>query len=82
LQLVWAIRHVRRHRHLGWVISLAALGGCLLLRIYIESYDEFLGAGAFMPAVMVAALFGGVAEGITVFVLSAFILFFFSFRLT
>ena len=69
MQLVWAIRHVRRHRYLGWIISLAALGGCLLLRIYIEGYGEFLGAGAFMPAVMIAALFGGVAEGITVFAL-------------
>jgi two-component sensor histidine kinase len=62
---------------MGWIISLAALGGCLLLRIYIQAYGDFLGAGAFMPAVMIAALFGGIAEGITVFVLSAFILFFF-----
>ena len=77
MQLVSAIRLVRQHAYLGWIISLAALGGCLLLRVYIEGYGEFLGAGAFMPAVMIAALFGGVAEGITVFVLSAFILFFF-----
>jgi hypothetical protein len=35
-----------------------------------------------MPAVMIAALFGGVAEGIIVLVLSALILFSFTFRLT
>jgi hypothetical protein len=35
-----------------------------MLRVYIEAYGEFLGAGAFMPAVMIGALFGGVAEGI------------------
>ena len=52
----------------GLLVS-PALGACLMLRVYIEAYGEFLGAAAFMPAVMIAALFGGVAEGITVFTL-------------
>jgi two-component sensor histidine kinase len=77
LQLVSAIRGVRRRRYLGWIISLGALGACLMLRVYIQGYGDFLGSGAFMPAVMIAALFGGVAEGIIVFVLSGLILFFF-----
>ena len=69
MQLVSAIRLVRQHAYLGWIISLGALGACLMLRVYIEAYGEFLGAGTFMPPVMIAALFGGVAEGITVFTL-------------
>jgi hypothetical protein len=77
LQLVSAIRDVRRRRYLGWIISLGALGACLMLRVYIQGYGDFLGSGAFMPAVMIAALFGGVAEGIIVFILSGLILFFF-----
>lgn len=77
MQLVSAIRVVRQHKYWGWLISLAALGICLFLRIYIREYGDFLGAGAFLPAVMIAALFGGIVEGITVFIISVFVLFFF-----
>ena len=48
MQLVSAIRLVRQHAYLGWIISLGALGACLMHRVYIEAYGEFLGAGAFM----------------------------------
>jgi len=77
LQLVWAIRHVRRRSHLGWFVSLVTLCACLVFRIYIQRYGDFLGSCAFIPAVMTAALFGGAAEAVSVFFVSAFILFFF-----
>jgi len=77
LQIVSTIRDIRQRRYLGWIISLAALGACLMLRVYIHSYGDFLGSAAFMPAVMIAGLFGGVAAGIAVFLASIFVLFFF-----
>ncbi|MDA9497304.1 hypothetical protein XI05_07140 [Bradyrhizobium sp. CCBAU 11357] len=48
-----------------------------MLRIAIQDYSDSLAAGALMPAVMIAALFGGIAEGIVTFALASFILFFF-----
>src|ERR1700751_609586 len=48
-----------------------------MLPVSLQGYADFLRSGAFMPALMIAALFGGVAEGIIVFVLSGLILFFF-----
>nr|WP_271500637.1 DUF4118 domain-containing protein [Bradyrhizobium sp. CCBAU 11357] len=68
---------MRQQRHSGWIISLAALCACLMLRIAIQDYSDSLAAGALMPAVMIAALFGGIAEGIVTFALASFILFFF-----
>jgi len=53
------------------------LGACVALRIYVQGYDDFLGSGFFIPAVMIAALFGGLAEGATVFAIPTFVLIFF-----
>ena len=47
------------------------------MRVAIQRYSDSLAAGALMPAVMIAALFGGVAEGIVIFALASLILFFF-----
>lgn len=77
MRLISAVRRVRQQRHSGWIISLAALCACLMLRIAIQDYSDSLAAGALMPAVMIAALFGGIAEGIVTFALASFILFFF-----
>jgi two-component sensor histidine kinase len=68
---------VRQQQFAGWTISLGALCVCLMLRLAIGDYSDSLAAGTLMPAVMVAALFGGVAEGIVVFALASFVLFFF-----
>jgi two-component sensor histidine kinase len=76
LELVSAVRRVRQQKHSGWIISLGALCICLALRIAMQDYSDGLAAGVLMPAVMVAALFGGVAEGIAVFGLASFLLFF------
>jgi two-component sensor histidine kinase len=76
LQLVSAIRRVRQRQYLGWAISLGALSICLLLRVAIQDYSDSLAAGMMMPAVMIAALFGGVAEGLFIFGLASFFLFF------
>jgi two-component sensor histidine kinase len=77
VKVVSAIRHVRRDRYLGWIISVIALGVCVAIRFYVNRYGDFLGSGALMPAIMIAGLFGGVAAGVTVFALSSFVLFFF-----
>lgn len=77
MKFITAVRRVRQRRYSGWLISLAALCACLMLRIAIQGYSDGLAASAMMPAVMIAALFGGVTEGIVTFTLASFILFFF-----
>jgi two-component sensor histidine kinase len=77
VRVVSAIRHMRRHRYLGWVISAVALCVCISIRFYVDRYGQFLGSGALMPAVMIGGLFGGAATGVLVLALSTFVLFFF-----
>ena len=77
MRLISGMRSVRQQPYLGWIISFAALGSCLILRVAIEGYSECLTAISLMPAVMIAALFGGLADGIVTFALASVILFFF-----
>jgi two-component sensor histidine kinase len=77
VKFISIVRRVRQQRYLGWIVSLAALCICVMLRIAIRDYSDSLTGSALMPAVMIAALFGGVAEGIVTFALASFILFFF-----
>jgi two-component sensor histidine kinase len=77
VKFISAVRRVRQQRYSGWMISLGALCVCLALRVAMHSYGDGLAAGALMPAVMVAALFGGIAEGVVIFALASFVLFFF-----
>ena len=77
MRVVSAIRHMRRHRYLGWIISTLALCVCISIRFYVDRYGQFLGSGALMPAIMIGGLFGGVAAGVIVLAISTFVLFFF-----
>ncbi len=77
MKFISAVRRVRQRRYSGWIISLGVLCICLALRVAMQSYSDSLAAGALMPAVMAAALFGGIAEGAVIFALASFVLFFF-----
>jgi hypothetical protein len=74
VRVVSAVRQMRRHRYLGWIISTIALCICISIRFYVDRYGQFLGSGALMPAIMIAGLFGGVTAGVIVLAIATFVL--------
>lgn len=62
---------IRGRKLTGWLIGAAAFAITLLLRIAINHYLEFPAYVEFVPAIMLAALYGGIEIGAVVFLFSA-----------
>ncbi len=77
MNLIDFARSIRQRGIAGWSIGVAAFVISLLLRIALHSYVDFPGYVGFIPAVLVATLFGGLSVGVAIFLASLLSVWFF-----
>jgi two-component sensor histidine kinase len=77
VKLIDFARNIRQRGIAGWGVGVAAFVISLLLRIALHSYVDFPGYVGFIPAVLVATLFGGLSVGLAIFSTSLLSVWFF-----